>query len=75
MYMWVPNLYSEFHGGSRGDRSDRMELEQDDEAEMRMRIEELEQGNADMLEQNKDLREQITSLKVPILGYHKISMS
>ena len=55
---------SEFHGGSRGDRSDRMEMEQNDGAEMWMRMEELEQGNADMLEQNKDLRERITSLQV-----------
>jgi Ca2+-binding EF-hand superfamily protein/chromosome segregation ATPase len=53
----------EFHGGSRGDRSDRMEMEQNDGAEMWMRMEELEQGNADMLEQNKDLRERITSLQ------------
>ena len=56
-------IYSEFHGGSRGDRSDRMELEQEDGAEMRTRIEELEQANADMLEQNKDLREQITGFQ------------
>lgn len=56
-------IYSEFLGGRGSDRTDRMEVEQQD-GEGATRLEELEQINADLQEQNQDLKEQTTRLQV-----------
>ena len=56
--------FSESQKGWDCNRADRMEMELDDRDELRTRIEELEQGNADLLEQNKDLQERSINLKV-----------
>lgn len=59
----VVGIYSEFLGGRGSDRTDRMEVEQQD-GEGATRLEELEQINADLQEQNQDLKEQTTRLQV-----------
>ena len=59
----VVGIHSEFLGGRGSDRTDRMEVEQQD-GEGATRLEELEQINADLQEQNQDLKEQTTRLQV-----------
>ena len=54
----------------RQERPDRMDVDETDSNGERIRIEELEQGNADLLLQNKELHEQNRGLQV---GLHLIS--
>lgn len=68
-YLTIVGIYSEFVGGERSDRTDRMEVEQQDE-EGATRLEELEQINADLQEQNQDLKEQTTRLQVCTSSSH-----
>ena len=58
--------YRECPGGGQGDRPDRMEVGQEDRVGMRVRLDELEQVNAELLEQSRNLREQNTGLQVHV---------
>lgn len=58
------NGYSEHPGGRHSDHPDRLETEQDYSDGIKTSIEELEQGNAELLEQNKYLQECNTQLQV-----------
>ena len=58
--------HREFTDSGRGDRVDRMEVEQGDGEGQRARLEDLEQENAALLEQNKDLQERNRELQVHV---------
>ena len=58
--------HREFTNSGRGDRVDRMEVEQGDGEGQRARLEDLEQEKAALLEQNKDLQERNRELQVHV---------